>query len=47
LRFFPVNKEAKVFIKLMKNGTFSRADIDLIKSLGFHVKQVVDPEERL
>tara|TARA_R100000306_G_C4246410_1_gene78261 strand:- start:126 stop:320 length:195 start_codon:yes stop_codon:yes gene_type:complete len=47
LRFFPVNENAKILIKLMKNGTFSRADIDLIKSLGFHVKQVVDPKEKL
>ena len=44
---YPACDNAKNFIKLSDNITFQKWQLEIIKSLGFKVEQVINPEEKL
>ena len=43
LLYYPANKLARTFKKLIPTKTFSSHDLKVIKSLGFELKMVVSP----
>ena len=44
---YPACDNAKNFIQLLDNITFQKWQLEIIKSLGFKVEQVINPEEKL